>query len=154
MFNVRTMAGLYREATGSRRFAALLVGTFACAGLVLMAIGLFGVLSYVVTQQTREIGLRLALGSEPRGCPEASAARRCFVDGVGRRHRSRGLRRSRTRRVRIPVWGAAYGSCHTRDGGVGANRRHRCSCLRPGSTCLLCRSAGGAPGRVVASRSD
>ncbi len=59
----KPVQGLVDHATSPRRFFVLLVGTFASLGLLLASLGIYGVISYSVTRQTQEIGIRMALGA-------------------------------------------------------------------------------------------
>jgi predicted permease len=59
----KPIQGLVDHATSPRRFFVLLVGTFSCLGLLLASLGIYGVISYSVTRQTQEIGIRMALGA-------------------------------------------------------------------------------------------
>jgi putative ABC transport system permease protein len=83
MYRVFTMAGLARDSMVSLSFTMLTLGITSLLALILGAVGLYGVLSYVVAQRTREIGVRMALGAKAEQVRLMVVAQGARVVGAG-----------------------------------------------------------------------
>jgi len=62
--DIKTMDDILADTMASRRFNLLLMSIFASVAMILASVGLYGVMSYAVTQRTHEIGIRIALGAK------------------------------------------------------------------------------------------
>ena len=83
VLSMRTMDEHVRYALYSDRLTVQLVGSMGVLGLVLAAIGLFGVISYSVARRTREIGVRIAIGANPGDVVRLVLGRASLLAGLG-----------------------------------------------------------------------
>jgi putative ABC transport system permease protein len=83
VWKIRTQQALIERSKGTPRFLAQLMAGYAALALLLAAVGLYGVTSYSVTQRTREIGLRMALGAETADVLRIVLRRALLLAGIG-----------------------------------------------------------------------
>ncbi len=82
-YGEQSMEDVIKDSLAARQFTRLLLGTFALLALVLAGVGIYGVVSYMVTQSTHDIGVRMALGAD-RGAVLGAVLRRAMsMAGLG-----------------------------------------------------------------------
>jgi ABC-type antimicrobial peptide transport system permease subunit len=80
---VRALDDAFDQALKGRRFNLVLISAFGIAALALAALGTYGLISYLVTQRSREIGIRLALGAAPGSVVRLVAMRGARLAAIG-----------------------------------------------------------------------
>jgi putative ABC transport system permease protein len=83
LFRPRTMEQLLGASLASQRFSLVLMGAFAAMALALAALGIYGVLSYLVSQRGHEIGIRMALGAQGAHVRRMVIGRALAMAGAG-----------------------------------------------------------------------
>jgi putative ABC transport system permease protein len=81
--NVRTVDEIVATTVAQPRLIMRLLGVFAAVGLILAAVGIYGVVAYGVSQRTREIGIRMALGARPSSVVRLIVAHGVVLAGAG-----------------------------------------------------------------------
>ena len=167
-FAVRPMSEVQAAGTASRRFAIQLVGGFAVLALFLAAVGIYGVLAYLVGQRTREIGIRMALGARRREVigmvvrhALGLATKGVAIGGVVSLLMGQLVCRPAVSGAAVRPMDVRYRRCPADAHGRGRGRRRQpCArrvsipsprCARTDQSCLSLplstRGAGGVPGR-------
>jgi predicted permease len=80
---VGSMEDVVVRAVARERFDLILVAVFGAAALLLAAVGLYGVMAYLVAQRTREVGIRIALGGQPRDVRRLVVQQGLAIAGIG-----------------------------------------------------------------------
>ncbi len=83
IYDIRTMTTLRSDAVSTRRFILLIVGAVGLLALGLAAIGVYGVMSLIVSERTREVGVRLALGAQPAELLRMIVGQAARLAGIG-----------------------------------------------------------------------
>jgi predicted permease len=83
VYHLRTMDAIVGESLAHRRFLTVLLSAFAVLALALAAIGIYGVMAYLVAQGMREIGIRMALGATAPGIVRLVMTRALSIAGAG-----------------------------------------------------------------------
>ena len=83
LYGIETMASRIDDSLGSRKVPLVLLGVFAFVALFLAVLGIYGALAYSVTQQNKEIGIRMAMGSTPEDIFRRVVRHGMTVTGLG-----------------------------------------------------------------------